>query len=517
MKEVDKIKKDAIQESVKHVTLLISLFSLSWNGKSWIDLLGWVKTKKIMKKYTIYQLIKEQLKIAFPLLNGKTNDINNVDNVDIIWNLTVSLMSMEYHKDEIERLISEIKESFRSRIGNMRDLYIQIERVIKPTYEARSENAEILTPLSLAEEMINKIPDEFWKEKKTVFEPTCGKGVFLCLAYEKFINAGLDKKTILEECLYFADLNPVNVYICKLLLDRLDEYKLNYYIGNTLELDINKEFNINQFDLVIGNPPYNDNSGNKGKGHTLWTKFVVKTFSNWLKQDGLLVYVHPSLWRQIKHPCLNIIKNKQIKYLEIHNVDDGQKMFRCATRYDWYILENTPYREKTIIKSEDGKINNIDLREWEFIPNMMFEELKLLMNSDDKSDVWRYRSMYGTENKKLVSTLEDNDFKYPLVYTINKHNIITSRYTNDNTKGIFGKSKFIFSNGAGFYCDIKGEYGLTEWAYCIYDIIENLPLIEKAFRSDKFKIIKNAIQLDSLSYNIKVMKLFKKDFWRSFI
>ncbi len=37
------------------------------------------------------------------------------------------------------------------------------------------------------------------------------------------------------------------------------------------------------------------------------------------------------------------------------------------------------------------------------------------------------------------------------------------------------------------------------------------------FRHDKFKIIKNAIQLDSSFYNIKVMKLFKKDFWEEFL
>lgn len=47
-------------------------------------------------------------------------------------------------------------------------------------------------------------------------------------------------------------------------------------------------------------------------------------------------------------------------------------------------------------------------------------------------------------------------------------------------------------------------------AYCIYDIPQNLEKIEKAFRSSNK--IKKAIQLDSSSYNIKVMKTFNKDF-----
>ena len=88
---------------------------------------------------------------------------------------------------------------------------------------------------------------------------------------------------------------------------------------------------------------------------------------------------------------------------------------------------------------------------------------------------------------------------------------------NDNTKGHFGKSKFIFSNGAGFYCDTNGDYGLTQWSYCIYDEKDNLQLIEQAFRSKKFIKIKEAIHLDSSSYNIKVMKMFKKDFYKDLL
>jgi len=35
-------------------------------------------------------------------------------------------------------------------------------------------------------------------------------------------------KTIVEECLYFSDINSTNVFICKLLTDHYNEYKLNY-------------------------------------------------------------------------------------------------------------------------------------------------------------------------------------------------------------------------------------------------------------------------------------------------
>ena len=51
-------------------------------------------------------------------------------------------------------------------------------------------------------------------------------------------------------------------------------------MGNTLELDINKKWNVDKFDAVIGNPPYNNsqnNEGKKGGGDLLWNKFVINS------------------------------------------------------------------------------------------------------------------------------------------------------------------------------------------------------------------------------------------------
>ena len=63
-------------------------------------------------------------------------------------------------------------------------------------------------------------------------------------------------QTIVQECLYFSDINPTNIFICKLLINPCDDYKLNYNEGNTLELDIKDKWGIDGFDAVIGNPPY---------------------------------------------------------------------------------------------------------------------------------------------------------------------------------------------------------------------------------------------------------------------
>jgi len=422
-------------------------------------------------------------------------------------------------------IILEIKEIFKLNLYNKNELSKSIDKYLVPHINEKKQNAEVSTPSVLRKEMIDIIPSDFWKTPKKVFEPCSGKGGFLIDIIDKFMN-GLKEvieddeeryKTIVEECLYYSDINKQNIFIAKLLLDPFNKYNLNANEGDTLKLNIKEKWDLDGFDLVIGNPPYNDASGNKGRGHCIWTAFVEKTLNEWLNIDAYLVYIHPSLWRQFNHPLQKLIKEKQLIYLEIHNIDDGLKIFNCSTRYDWYLLQNKEYYKNTIIKCEDGKIENENLLEWQYIPNMMYEELKTISNSDIKLDVWRYRSLYSTENKKLVSKDKNEVYKYPLIYTINKNNIASLRYTNNNTLGHFEKSKFIFSNGAGFICDYNGDYGLTEWSYCIYDDKENLEKIDKTFRSLKFNKIKKAIQIDSSTYNIKIMKYFNKDFYKEFI
>jgi hypothetical protein len=471
----------------------------------------------------------------------------------------------------------QFKMSLQSLIDMPKELLELISECLKPKDIEKKEYGEVFTPMNLVSDMLDKLPEHVWKNKNLKWlDPCCGMGNFPIAVYLRLIdtlkyeipNDAERKKHILQNMLYMSELNKKNIFICKQIFDMNNEYKLNIYEGDSLKADYLKEFGIKQFDIIVGNPPYNDNSGNKGKGHTLWTKFVELSLNKILNKNGYLVFIHPSLWRQIDHPCLKLIKDKRLIYLEIHNVDDGQKMFRCATRYDWYVLQNTlltdftsgntlstdftsgntlltdftsgntlltdftsgntlltdftsgntNYKNQTIIKGEDGIINKINLNEWQFIPNMMFKEIKKLVinESENKIQIIHSESNYEVRRKWMSHTKTIKHI-YPCVYSINKQNEISCKYSEITDKGHFNICKFIFTNGSGFYCDKDGKYGLTQWASGIADTEKNLLLIENAFKTLKFNNIKKAIQLDSSSYNIKVMKLFKKDFYNEFL
>jgi len=412
--------------------------------------------------------------------------------------------------DEIINKFNNIKITEKSQL---------VDKYLIPQELEKKKNAEVSTPYKLRQEMIDTIPVEFWSKKQKVFEPCSGKGGFLIDIIDKFLkHSTLSYKEIVEDCLYFSDINPTNIYINKLLLDPENKYKLNYNEGNTLELDIKVKWNLEGFDAVIGNPPYNDDSGNKGSGHKIWDKFVIKSLNEWVKQNGYLLYVHPSGWRQINNKIFKLLNQKQMVYLEIHNIQDGIKTFKCSTRYDWYLLENKSIYKDTIIKDEEGIINYIKLNEWCFIPNMMFNEIKLLLTNDlnNRVKLLHSRSDYGTD-KKHISKIFTDVFKYPCIKYVNKGQNLHLVYSNVNNKGHFGEIKFIFSNGVDTFIDRDGKYALSEWSTGIIDDIIILERIKKVFENIKFIKIIKSIQITNIKYNFNIIKLFKKDFYKEFI
>jgi len=449
---------------------------------------------------------------------------------------------------ELNKTISNVKELVFKNRNDRHQMSKLLDEILLVHKNEKKMNAEIATPKELRVQMVDKVPESFWKNPShKVLESSVGKIGFLNEIIDKFM-VGLESvipyaneryKHIVENCVYFSDKNQCNIHIVKAILDPENAYKLNINIGDTVDDDM-KFFNgldealpPNDFDLVIQNPPYNDSSGNKGANHTLWDKFTVKAIESWLKPGGYLVAVHPGNWRQgnnggrEKSAVFPLFKEKQLHYLEIHNSTDGQKTFKCGTSYDWYLLENTSRCKKTIVVGEDGARSEIDMGEWTFLPNMMHEYIKGLITDDvtNRLDITRDRSVYATDNKKgLVSKEKTDKYCYPLINSIKKDGSIDFRYTCDDTQAgkgqlpQFGRTKFIFCNGAGCYKDVTGDIGFTEWGFAIYDTPENVEKIEIAFKTKEFTNIINALKIvPSQKGNPNVMKLFRKDFWKDLL
>ena len=274
-----------------------------------------------------------------------------------------------------------------------------------------------------------------------------------------------------------------------------------------------------KFDVVIGNPPYQDANGKSAAKGQLWPYFVEKSI-NLCKDEGYVALIHPSPWRKPEHKTWNILTSNEIEYLEIHSKKDGQKTFGASTRYDWYIVKKSDEPNKTQIKDENGETYTLDLKTVPFLPNSNIDLFNKMIAKKDEGlcEVMFSRSAYGTD-KAWVSKNEDTTFKYPCVALMTKGTPIKLVYSNTNANGHFGVSKVIISKTGTLCClnDCDGKFGMTEWMFGIktYSKEEGDRII-KVLKSIEFEKIWSASQWLSMTREWKIFKHFRKNFWEDF-
>lgn len=435
---------------------------------------------------------------------------------------------------KINKILKEKKSSFEY----LKEIMLLMRDYVKIADVERKKHGEILTPFSLAKDMVNlvdKYDDDFWKNPNhKVLDSSAGYGTFLILAAYKFMNGlkGVIKdeekrfKWIVENCLYYGELQAKSVFSWLMIIDPYDKYKTNTYWGSFLTEDFNKHakevWKVEKWDLIIQNPPYQTRQEGNKKTQPLWHLFVQKSLTL-LGESRYMVMVHPSGWRNVDgifKDTQNLLKNRQILELNINDERKGEEIFGATTGFDYYILKNSQYLNKTLIISDDVK-SYLDLKKYEFIPGSYFEIYnKLIANENDKKvNILYSRSSYGTD-KSNMNREKIYDFIYPCVYTVQKDETINLFWSNTYDKGHFNIPKVIWSNGKAStpIVDIDGIYGLTQFSYAIVDDVENLNNIKKAMCSEKFQnFMKSCDMNNGNRFNKKVLSMFKKDFWKEFI
>ena len=251
-------------------------------------------------------------------------------------------------------------------IDNKFELYKYINNNIKPKQKEKQEYGEVFTPLNIIEQLFENL-DKKYKEinNNSIFEEVnfkwgdvngSGIGNFSIVIYFKLmdglkniiINENERKKHILENMIYMAEYNINNIEICKKIFES-NEYKLNLFHGDALTLNINKEWGIDKFDVIVGNPPFNKGgikscSGkylnkNGEKNITVWPRFVKKSFEN-LKEEGFLILIHPLSWLKKCHSIHNVLLEKYIIYLKLWDNAQSKICINGEIPLSVYILQN---------------------------------------------------------------------------------------------------------------------------------------------------------------------------------
>jgi hypothetical protein len=474
-------------------------------------------------------------------IKGMTPEMKTmIDNAPIEQQRAMILTVMEDNNPEHRLLCRKIRNVVKAnKTGETRHI-ASVVKMLREYVEVSDTEVktmgEVMTPISLVEEMLDTLPFEVWTNPELKWlDPCNGVGTFLSVVVKRLMkglesfepNAELRYKHIMENMIYACELQPKNVFLYMYAFDPCDEFALNVFNGSYLseEFDRHMEFwGVEKFDIIVMNPPYQELKEGNRKSQAIWNKFVIKTVDQ-LVESGYLVAVHPSGWRDVDgalKAIQTLLRSKQMLYLEIHNEKDGLKTFGAETRYDFYCLRNVPNTMFTKIRCQDGTIERADLSKMEFIPNGMYKTFEKLIarNDEETVTILNNRSAYGNDKPHMSKTQTD-DFKYPCIYTVKNGDIPTFFYSNTNKNGHFGIAKLIWSNGriisVGSLIDVNGEYGIMNFASGIVDTPENLPRIKQAFDHKDFRALMEECSISDMAINRKIIATFRKDFWKEFL
>lgn len=407
-----------------------------------------------------------------------------------------------------------------------------IEENLTPIQELKKATGEVFTPWELVDEMMQTIPSEFWIHPEyKILEPGSGFGPFAIWAYYRLMvglkevipNEENRRKHIIENMLYMAELNGVNVDISRTIFSSNDLYEPNIYHGDFLELNPEQEWGVRGFDLICGNPPFQKmvegiRKGGYG-GRTLWDKFLKKSL-DFLHNGGFLGFITPPPWRKPEHELYDLMtKDNQLLYLHIFSEKQGSEIFQVSQKVDLYIIEKKPKYKNTQIIDEHGDEIELDVSRWSFLPNYNFNNIgKIMIDEEDGIKIIYSSSIYDGR-RQYVNPVESDKYKYQVVHSITQKGLVFL-YTNDNTKGHFGIPKVLLNFNRHQYPvnDYEGKYGMSQITFGIPitskkegdDIVE-------AINTDEFKEIIKATKWGAFQTDWRMFKYFRPDFYKDFI
>ena len=374
--------------------------------------------------------------------------------------------------------------------------------------ENKAKYGEIQTPYALINKMLDLIPDEvFYNPNLKWLDPGTGQGYFSILIYIRLFdklkyiikNDEERKLHIVKNMLYMVEINADHIPYLKLMFsDHANIYNTDY-LTTTI-------FKDEQFDIIIGNPPYNtlgmkkvptnNKSLKKNDGSTIWRDFVRKSLQ-FLKPNGFLVYIIPSIWmKPDRDKIYNLLLSYDIQKLTCMTNTETNKLFNgeAQTPTCYFILQKRISTNKiNIFDKQANKYILFSLKPNQPIPLYGASILhKLQKYISQVGCITVHKTNLPSKHTTIqIQPFATNNFKN-IESCILKNNIpqLVFDYSNKPVP-FYGKNKLVLSHKMyGFpFHDISGQYGISNRdAYVICDRPDNELKQLKAFLSTKFAL-----------------------------
>lgn len=227
-------------------------------------------------------------------------------------------------------------------------------QVILRDKEAKEQFGEVNTPFELIDEMLLMIPEKYYKDPNLKWlDPCCGSGYFVMKLFLRLMEGLKDaifspderKEHIIKNMIYMYEINGVHIPTLKKLFGK----DVNLYHQSFFDMHNTEQI---EFDIIIGNPPYNMNGTvkvptnhvliKKLDGKTIWMDFIRRAIST-LKKDGLLLMITPTLWLRPDRAKMHDFMFKH-DILEIRCMTNTETMkrfhYHIQTPTCYFLLQN---------------------------------------------------------------------------------------------------------------------------------------------------------------------------------
>lgn len=386
------------------------------------------------------------------------------------------------------------------------DLRNTIDKLNKDKSHFANSN-DICTPMTCVEEMVDKIPKEFWnRENISVLDPCAGNGNFPAYILQKVKN----NFTITAN--EISDSRVAN---------------LENLIGNNVTItrkDFLKDTFEEGYDLIIANPPYALFNGEKraAKNHNVSRDFI-KIALELLNDNGYLVFIIPDNWMSLsdRNDVVKRLSKYQFVYLDIHG---AKKYFPgVGSSFTWFVLKkeenNKPFEINNTFKKKVLSSASLDVGS-ESIPLFYTDEVKSILDktiysNNEKFKIETSSDLHKYTKKDLLSTEKNDVFRYEVIHTPRQR--------------VYSKRPHKFQEGCKVYVILTTYYstfvecdkGMTQSiAFLRARSLEESKKISKALNHPLYVFINNIHRYGNFN-NIRVLQKFPvpndfNDVWNSF-
>ena len=261
--------------------------------------------------------------------------------------------------DDDRSLFKQYKNIIRSEevCGNYAKEVVQLLReYVKVADIEKEEHGEVMTPIILVNEVLDKLPSEVWLNPNLKWlDPCNGVGTFPSVVVERLMIGLKDVivddceryRHIIEKMVYVCEIQSKNMFLFHCAFDREDDHELNTYYGSFLDKGFDEHmlnvWGVEKFDIVMGNPPFMS-----GLHH----HFTIKSIEI-LKGDGTLLFVQPAMVYINRKPT----KKENVEIKLINYVNEYETELDLFRGYDYFDIRiQVPVSITKIIKRNSETI-----------------------------------------------------------------------------------------------------------------------------------------------------------------